>query len=103
MEELNNALAEINVAMPATIVSYNAGNQRATVKPSLSFVGDDLKINATPIYYFIWKLTAYLSQRKETLLTTLANKADALKLGLLVGYPQTEIESFYRQEKEALA
>lgn len=53
MEELNNALAEINVAMPATIVSYNAGNQRATVKPSLSFVGDDLKINATPIYYFI--------------------------------------------------
>lgn len=36
MEELNNALAEINVAMPATIVSYNAGNQRATVKPSLA-------------------------------------------------------------------
>ncbi|MBS6009727.1 MAG: hypothetical protein KH943_08245 [Haemophilus parahaemolyticus] len=48
-------------------------------------------------------MTAYLSQRKETLLTTLANKADALKLGLLVGYPQTEIESCYRQEKEALA
>ncbi|MBS6009725.1 MAG: phage baseplate protein [Haemophilus parahaemolyticus] len=36
MEELNNALAEINVAMPATIVSYNAGNQWATVKPSLA-------------------------------------------------------------------
>ena len=35
-EALNNALAEINVAMPATIVSYNAGNQRATVKPSLA-------------------------------------------------------------------
>ena len=26
-----------------------------------------------------------------------------LKMGLLAGYPQTEIESFYRQEKEALA
>ena len=49
------------------------------------------------------KLTAYLAQRKETLLTTLANRADQLKNGLLVGYPQTEIESFYRQEKEALA
>lgn len=49
------------------------------------------------------KMTAYLAQRKETLLTTLANRADQLKNGLLVGYPQTEIESFYRQEKEALA
>lgn len=41
--------------------------------------------------------------KKNRLLATLANKADALKSGLLVGYPQTEIESFYRQEKEALA
>lgn len=49
------------------------------------------------------KLTAYLAQRKESLLTTLTNRADQLKNGLLVGYPQTEIESFYRQEKEALA
>lgn len=48
------------------------------------------------------KMTAYLAQRKETLLSTLANKTDELKSGLLVGYPQTEIESFYRQEKEAL-
>ena len=49
------------------------------------------------------KQAAYLAERKETLLTTLANRADQLKNGLLVGYPQTEIESFYRQEKEALA
>lgn len=49
------------------------------------------------------KMTAYIAQRKESLLSTLANKADELKSGLLVGYPQTEIESFYRQEKEALA
>ena len=37
------------------------------------------------------------------MLTSLADKADKIKNGLLVGYPQTEIERFYRQEKEALA
>lgn len=49
------------------------------------------------------KLTALFVQQKEGLLNKLADKADKLKSGLLVGYPQTEIESFYRQEKEALA
>lgn len=49
------------------------------------------------------KQTALFAQRKEGLLNKLADKADQLKNGLLVGYPQTEIESFYRQEKEALA
>lgn len=43
------------------------------------------------------------SKEKEALLNRLANKADDIKTSLLVGYPQTEIESFYRQEKEALA
>lgn len=42
-------------------------------------------------------------KEKETLLNKLADKADEIKTNLLVGYPQTEIESFYRQEKEALA
>nr|DAW64325.1 MAG TPA: tail fiber assembly protein [Caudoviricetes sp.] len=49
------------------------------------------------------KIVDLFMQRKEALLATLANKADTLKSSLLVGYPQTEIESFYRQEKEALA
>lgn len=49
------------------------------------------------------KIVELFIQRKEALLATLANKADTLKSSLLVGYPQTEIESFYRQEKEALA
>ena len=49
------------------------------------------------------KMTALFAQQKEGLLNKLADKADQLKNGLLVGYPQTEIESFYRQEKEALA
>ena len=49
------------------------------------------------------KQTALFVQRKEGLLNKLADKADQLKNGLLTGYPQTEIESFYRQEKEALA
>ena len=49
------------------------------------------------------KQTALFAQQKEGLLNKLADKADKLKSGLLAGYPQTEIESFYRQEKEALA
>ena len=49
------------------------------------------------------KQTALFTQQKEDLLNKLAEKADKLKNGLLVGYPQTEIESFYRQEKEAIA
>lgn len=49
------------------------------------------------------KQTELFAQQKEGLLNKLADKADQLKNGLLAGYPQTEIESFYRQEKEALA
>ena len=49
------------------------------------------------------KQTALLTERKNAVLLRLAAKADELKNGLLAGYPQTEIESFYRQEKEALA
>lgn len=49
------------------------------------------------------KQTALFAQQKEGLLNQLADKADQLKNSLLAGYPQTEIESFYRQEKEALA
>ena len=49
------------------------------------------------------KQSALFAQQKESLLNKLAYKADQLKNGLLAGYPQTEIESFYRQEKEALA
>ena len=49
------------------------------------------------------KQTVLFAQQKEGLLNKLADKADQLKNGLLAGYPQTEIESFYRQEKEALA
>lgn len=49
------------------------------------------------------KKAEFFKRKKETLLGTLADKADAIKNGLLAGYPQTEIESFYRQEKEVLA
>lgn len=49
------------------------------------------------------KKNSFLTSKKEALLTSLADKADKIKNSLLVGYPQTEIESFYRQEKEALA
>ena len=49
------------------------------------------------------KKAEFFKRKKEALLNTLAEKADTIKSSLLVGYPQTEIESFYRQEKEALA
>lgn len=49
------------------------------------------------------KQDALFAKKKESLLDKLANKADEIKTNLLIGYPQTEIESFYRQEKEALA
>lgn len=49
------------------------------------------------------KKAEFFKRKKENLLNTLADKADKIKNDLLAGYPQTEIESFYRQEKEALA
>ena len=49
------------------------------------------------------KQAEFIVRKKENLLNELANKADKIKSNLLIGYPQTEIESFYRQEKEALA
>lgn len=49
------------------------------------------------------KKTEFSKRKKENLLNILADKADKIKNDLLSGYPQTEIESFYRQEKEALA
>lgn len=49
------------------------------------------------------KKAEFFKRKKETLLNNLADKADAIGNGLLAGYPKKEIESFYRQEKEALA
>lgn len=49
------------------------------------------------------KQAELFTDRKDKLLDKLANKVDKIKSDLLVSYPQTEIESFYRQEKEALA
>lgn len=49
------------------------------------------------------KQAELFTDKKNYLLDKLANKADEIKSNLLVGYPKTEIESFYRQEKEALA
>lgn len=48
------------------------------------------------------KQTELFNQKKEALIRKIANKTDRLKDSILVGYPQAEIDSFYRQEKEAL-
>lgn len=47
------------------------------------------------------KLTALLPSRKAELLNVIANKTDNFKAQYLIGYSQAEIDSFYRQEREA--
>lgn len=49
------------------------------------------------------KAAKLLAHNKQAMITQLADKVDSLKSSILVGYPQAEIDSFYRQEKEALA
>ncbi len=48
------------------------------------------------------KQAELFNQKKEALIRKIATKTDRLKDSILVGYPQAEIDSFYRQEKEAL-
>ena len=47
------------------------------------------------------KMTELLPSRKAELLNVIANKTDNFKAQYLVGYSQAEIDSFYRQEREA--
>lgn len=46
-------------------------------------------------------LTALLNQKKNELLQLIASKADNFTKQYLVGYSDSEIKSFYRQEREA--
>lgn len=46
-------------------------------------------------------LTALFTQRQTELLQRIADKTDQLKAKYLQGYSQAEIDSFYRQEREA--
>ncbi|MGQ0285678.1 hypothetical protein ACT2CV_00550 [Pasteurellaceae bacterium 22721_9_1] len=58
-----------------------------------------------------WKLLTASQQKalqneqleieKTVLIQQTADKTDALKAKILIGYPQAEIDSFYRQEREA--
>ena len=47
------------------------------------------------------KQTALLTERKTHLLNVIANKTDNFKAQYLIGYSKSEIDSFYRQEREA--
>lgn len=97
--ELTDEQYQQFMSIPSTDIVFKDGQFIAKPEqPSPAHIWDGAKwvISAE-------KQIAYLAERKDSLLTTLANRADQLKTGLLVGYPQTEIESFYRQEKEALA
>ncbi|MGX2951682.1 hypothetical protein ACWIUA_12425, partial [Ursidibacter sp. B-7004-1] len=53
-----------------------------------------------------WVLTAenqqaQFEQHRIQLISKLSDQTDRLKSAILVGYPQAEIDSFYRQEREA--
>lgn len=84
-------------------VEYTALGELPENLTALAPLAEPCKWNGTEWVKDEARIVELFMQRKEALLTTLANKADTLKSSLLVGYPQTEIESFYRQEKEALA
>ena len=64
---------------------------------------DALELNLDTLIWEIpqEKLTALLKHRKSSLMTTIANKTDNFKAQYLQGYSQAEIDSFYRQEREA--
>ena len=47
------------------------------------------------------KQTALLAERKTHLLNVIANKTDNFTAQYLIGYSKAEIDSFYRQEREA--
>lgn len=47
------------------------------------------------------KTSSDLAERKTHLLNVIANKTDNFKAQYLIGYSQAEIDSFYRQEREA--
>lgn len=65
--------------------------------------GEEYILNGSEWIVSNEKQIELFNERKDSLIRKLANKADAIKSELLAGYPQTEIDSFYRQEKEALA
>lgn len=102
---------EINAeTYQSLIAGQEAGKQIVTDKNGLPVLieikpSDAHELNIETLQWTISKekQLAIFNKEKETLLNRLADKADEIKTNLLVGYPQTEIESFYRQEKEALA
>lgn len=75
--------------------------------------GEPVLVDAPPsaahelnINTLIWEIssekqTALLAERKTHLLNVIANKTDNFKAQYLIGYSQAEIDSFYRQEREA--
>lgn len=113
LEELHNDIPR--TAIKLTDAQYNAlingqsqGKQIVADKtgqpvlvdqqPSVAYV-----LNLDTLQWVIppEKQTALLAERKTQLLNVIANKTDNFKAQYLVGYSQAEIDSFYRQEREA--
>lgn len=79
------------------IIVINNSLSLTPVKPSCAH-----EWNGTEWVLSAEKCLELISQRKESIIHQIATKTDQLKEQILVGYPQAEIDSFYRQEKEAL-
>lgn len=74
-----------------------------------------MPVKPSPYHYWqdgVWQIETVeqlklnhemLQRQQQALINKIADKTDRLKAQVLEGYPQAEIDSFYRQEKEALA
>ncbi|OOF59412.1 hypothetical protein BKL49_04640 [Rodentibacter myodis] len=94
-------------------ICYDKSTRTETIISKLGEIPQNLTALKPDSEYDMWnedagcwevsqeKLTALLTDRKTALLQHIADKTDQLKAQYLLGYSQAEIDSFYRQEREA--
>lgn len=95
--ELTDAQYQQYLAINSDDITFKDGSFLARpLQPSEAHEWDGKEWVISPA-----KMTALLAKRKTHLLNVIANKTDNFKAQYLIGYSQAEIDSFYRQEREA--
>ena len=95
--ELTDAQYQQYLAINSDDITFKDGSFLARpLQPSEAHEWDGKEWVISPA-----KMTALLAERKTHLLNVIANKTDNFKAQYLIGYSQAEIDSFYRQEREA--
>lgn len=95
--ELTDAQYQQYLAISGDDITFKGGSFHARpLRPSEAHEWDGKEWVISPE-----KQTALLAERKTHLLNVIANKTDNFKAQYLIGYSQAEIDSFYRQEREA--